>query len=161
MSGPFSLLQTEQILQGPVYCSPFIVAEQDQGPGLPSKFHVCPNLSKDDPVSGMGSVNSFISKDDFPTCFDMACHVAEVVSCSPTYPILPDCTLFVVSLFYSLIIWAIYSHHLDVLLSCHLDNLLSCHLDHHLDNLLSCHLHYLLFHHLDVLLCSSFHIIYY
>jgi hypothetical protein len=82
MSGPFSLSDTERILRGPIYCSPFIVDEQDQGPGVPPKYRVCRNLSKDDPISGMGSVNSFISKEDFPTRFDMACHVAEAVSCS-------------------------------------------------------------------------------
>jgi hypothetical protein len=58
------------------------VDEQDQGPGIPPKYRVCHNLSKDDPVSGMASVNSFISKEDFPTRFDMSCHVAEAVSCS-------------------------------------------------------------------------------
>jgi hypothetical protein len=82
MSGPFSLPEIEHILRGPIYCSPFIVDEQDQGPGIPPKYRVCRNLSKDDPVSGMASVNGFISKEDFPTRFDMSCHVAEAVSCS-------------------------------------------------------------------------------
>lgn len=80
MSGPFTQLEVERILRGPFYCSPFIVAEQDQGPGLPPKYRVCRHLSKDDPVSGTPSVNSFICKDDFPTRFDMAFKVAEEVS---------------------------------------------------------------------------------
>lgn len=80
MSGPFSREETERILQGPFYCSPFIVAIQDQGPDLPLKKRVCRNLSRGDKTSGMGSVNSFISKEDFPTRFDMAARVAEAVS---------------------------------------------------------------------------------
>ncbi|KAF5386129.1 hypothetical protein D9615_002403 [Tricholomella constricta] len=51
--------------------------EQDAGPGLPPKLRVCRNLCKKDPLSGTPSVNSFISKDDFPTRFDMAFRVAE------------------------------------------------------------------------------------
>lgn len=80
MSGPFSLAETERILRGPVYVSPLIVSVSDQGPAKPPKYRVCRNLSKDDPVTGMGSVNSFIEKDDFPTRFDMAAKVAEMVS---------------------------------------------------------------------------------
>jgi hypothetical protein len=80
MSGPFTQAAAERILRGPFYCSPFIVAEQDQGPLLPPKFRVCRNLSKGDSKAGVGSVNSFISKDDFPTRFDMAHRVADAVS---------------------------------------------------------------------------------
>lgn len=80
MSGPFSQTEVERILRGPFYSSPFIVAEQEQGPNLPPKYRVCRHLSKDDPISGTPSVNSFICKDDFPTRFDMAFKVAEEVS---------------------------------------------------------------------------------
>ena len=80
MSGPFTKEETERILRGPFYASPLIVAVQDQGPGLPPKRRVCRNLSKGDRITGMDSVNSFISKEDFPTRFDMAFRVAEVVS---------------------------------------------------------------------------------
>ena len=80
MSGPFTRDETEQILWGPFYVSPLIVAGQDQGPDLPPKRRVCWNLSKGDCVTGTGSVNSFINKEDFPTCFDMAFRVAEAVS---------------------------------------------------------------------------------
>jgi hypothetical protein len=82
MSGPFTREVVERILRGPFYASPLIVAVQDQGPGLPSKRRVCRNLSKDDRVSGMSSVNSFIDKKDFPTRFDMAFRVADAVSLS-------------------------------------------------------------------------------
>jgi hypothetical protein len=67
MSGPFSQVDVEHILCGPIYVSPLIVAEQTEGPGLPPKFCVCCHLSKDDPISGSSSVNSFIDKGDFPT----------------------------------------------------------------------------------------------
>lgn len=78
MSGPFSQQETERILRGPFYCSPFIVATQDQGSGLPPKIRVCRNLSKD--ATNMPSVNSFMDKDDFPTRFDMPSRVADAVS---------------------------------------------------------------------------------
>lgn len=80
MSGPFTKIEVERIMRGPFYSSPFIVSEQDQGPGMPQKYRVCRHLSKSDPISGMPSVNSFICKDDFPTRFDMAFKVAEEVS---------------------------------------------------------------------------------
>lgn len=80
MSGPFSLRHIEHILRGPVYSSPLIVAVQQQGPDLPVKYRVCRNLSKDDPLTGAFSVNSFIDKEDFPTRFDIAHLVAEQVS---------------------------------------------------------------------------------
>ncbi|KAF5376248.1 hypothetical protein D9615_008454 [Tricholomella constricta] len=67
----------ERILRGPVYCSPFIVAEQDTGPNSPPKLRVCRNLSKNDPLTGTPSVNSYIAKEDFPTRFDMAFRVAD------------------------------------------------------------------------------------
>lgn len=80
MSGPYTQRDVERILRGPFYCSPFIVATQDQGLGNPPKRRVCRNLSKGDPLSGLGSVNSFIDKDDFPTRFDMAANIADMVS---------------------------------------------------------------------------------
>lgn len=80
MSGPFSLSHTERILRGPVFSSPLIVAVQQQGPDLPPKYRVCRNLSKDDPLTGVFSVNSFIDKEDFPTRFDIAYLVAEQVN---------------------------------------------------------------------------------
>lgn len=80
MSGLFSLSHTEHILRGPIYSSPLIVAVQRPGLSLPTKYRVCRNLSKDDPLTGIFSVNSFIDKGDFPTCFDIAHLVAEQVS---------------------------------------------------------------------------------
>jgi hypothetical protein len=82
MSGPYDQVTTEHILRGFFQSSPFIVAVQDQGPGIPPKKRVCRNLSKGDSLSGWGSVNSFIQKEDFPTRFDMAARVAEAVSSS-------------------------------------------------------------------------------
>ncbi|PPQ84094.1 hypothetical protein CVT25_002173 [Psilocybe cyanescens] len=64
MSGPFSKEAVEQILRGPFQSSPLIVAVQPQGPGEPDKICICRNLSK--ATKGVPSVNSFISKSDFP-----------------------------------------------------------------------------------------------
>jgi hypothetical protein len=83
ISGPFSQKEVERILRGPFYASPLIVAKQEQGPDKSPKFRVCRNLSKDDPVSGIGSVNSFIDKTEFPTRLDMAFKVYELVSPKP------------------------------------------------------------------------------
>lgn len=83
MSGPFSKDDCEDILRGPFYSSPLIVITQSQGHGLPDKHRVCRNLSKGDAKAGIDSVNSFINKDDFPTRFDMASKVAEMVSFGP------------------------------------------------------------------------------
>ncbi len=97
MTGPFNRTEVERILRGPFYVSPLIVAVQDQGPGLPPKRRVCRNLSKGDRISGMGSVNSFIDKKDFPTRFDMAFRVADAVStvfCSYSIEILLDIHCF-------------------------------------------------------------------
>jgi hypothetical protein len=93
MSGPFTQVETERILRGPFQASPFIVAVQDQGPDLPAKKRVCRNLSKGDKASGAGSVNSHISKEHFPTRFDMATRVAEAVSISKII-ILPSTNFF-------------------------------------------------------------------
>ena len=78
MSGPFSRDVTEQILRGPFFSSPLIVSVQTQAPGVPDKLRVCRHLSKSNKTNP--SVNSYISKDDFPTRFDTASRVADIVS---------------------------------------------------------------------------------
>ncbi|KAF5368688.1 hypothetical protein D9615_010307 [Tricholomella constricta] len=83
MSSPFTLSEVERILRGPIYCSPFIVAEQDTSPDSPPKLRVCRNLSKADPLTGTPSVNSHIAKEDFPTRFDMAFRVTDEVARAP------------------------------------------------------------------------------
>jgi hypothetical protein len=78
MSGPFSQEETEQILRGPFKSSPLIISVQGQAPGEPDKIRICRHLSKS--FKSAPSVNSFISKWDFPTRFDTACRVADIVS---------------------------------------------------------------------------------
>jgi len=78
MSGPFSSETIERILQGLFQSSPLIISIQSQGPGEPDKLRVCQHLSKTTKTTP--SVNSFISKQGFPTQFDMASHVADVIS---------------------------------------------------------------------------------
>ena len=77
ISGPFSKSEVERILRGPFHSSPFIVAIHTQAPGVPDKIRICRHLSK--ATRSFPSVNSFIEKEDFPTRFDTAARVAEVV----------------------------------------------------------------------------------
>jgi len=87
MSGPFSRKETELILHGPFQSSPLIVSLQPQQRGMPDKVRICRHLSKASKLHA--SVNSHIRKEDFPTCFDLASKVAEIVSViSFTPPIL-------------------------------------------------------------------------
>ncbi len=81
MSGPFPKEEIERILRGPFQSSPLIVAVQTQAPGTPEKLRICRHLSKGTKLHP--SVNSFISKEDFPTRFDTAARVAEMVSLFP------------------------------------------------------------------------------
>ena len=80
MSGPFSRDATEVILHGPFFSSPLIVSVQIQAPGTPDKLRVCRHLSKSNKTTP--SVNSYINKEDFPTRFDTASRVADIVSIS-------------------------------------------------------------------------------
>lgn len=81
MDGPFPKEEIERILRGPFQSSPLIVAVQSQAPGEPDKLRVCRNLSKSG--HSIMSVNSFIKTIHFPTRFDTAVRVAEVVSIHP------------------------------------------------------------------------------
>lgn len=80
MSGPFSLQHVESILRGPVFCSPLLISVQIQQPGMPDKLRVCQHLSKGDKATP--SMNSHIHKEDFPTRFDTASRVADIVGSS-------------------------------------------------------------------------------
>jgi hypothetical protein len=77
MSGPFSRQQVEKILRGAFFCSPLLVSVQTQQPGMPDKLRVCRHLSKGD--KNNSSMNSHIHKEDFPTQFDTASKVADIV----------------------------------------------------------------------------------
>jgi hypothetical protein len=78
MSGPFSREEAELILRGPFFSSPLIVDVQPQQPGMPDKIRICRHLSMGSKLHP--SVNSHIRKEDFPTRFDLASKVAEIVS---------------------------------------------------------------------------------
>jgi hypothetical protein len=78
LSGPFSREEAELIMRGPFHSSPLIVSIQPQDPGTPDKHRICRHLSKATKLSA--SVNSYIRKDAFPTRFDTASKVAEIVS---------------------------------------------------------------------------------
>jgi len=78
MSGPFSQQDITKILRGPFQSSPLIVAVQSQAPCVPDKLRICRHLSKSS--KEVPSVNSYITKMDFPTRFDTASRVADMVS---------------------------------------------------------------------------------
>ena len=77
MLGPFSLQYVKKILHGSVYCSPLLVSIHTQQPGMPDKLQVCHHLSKGD--KNTPSMNSHIHKEDFPTWFDTALRLADIV----------------------------------------------------------------------------------
>ena len=77
-SGPFPRETVERILRGPFQSSPLIVSVQPQAPGEPDKLRICRHLSKS--TNTVSSVNSFISKHNFPTRFDTVIRVANMVS---------------------------------------------------------------------------------
>ncbi|KAK6974157.1 hypothetical protein R3P38DRAFT_3482962, partial [Favolaschia claudopus] len=80
VSGPFlEISRVQEILRGFFVCSPLIIAESDQGPGVPPKRRVCRHLSKSE-KDGFPSVNALIDKEMFPTAFDDAHQLAKVVS---------------------------------------------------------------------------------
>jgi len=78
MSGPFSHAETELILRGPLQSSPLVVSLQPQQRGMPDKVRICRHLSKASKTHA--SINLYICKEDFPTCFDFASKVTEIVS---------------------------------------------------------------------------------
>ena len=81
LSGPFSREAVERILRGPFQSSSLVVSVQPQEPGMPDKLRVCQHPSKASKLHA--SVNSYIHKDEFPTCFDTASKVADIVSTLP------------------------------------------------------------------------------
>jgi len=78
MSGPFSQELVELILRGPFQSFPIVVDVQSQEPGTPDKLRICQHLSKSSKLHV--SVNSYMRKEEFPTHFDMASKVADIVS---------------------------------------------------------------------------------
>ena len=78
MSGPFPREEVKLIMRGPFHSSPLIVSIQPQDPGTPDVHRICRHLSKS--TKSCASVNSHICKDEFPTRFDTASIVAEIVS---------------------------------------------------------------------------------
>ncbi|KAJ3510381.1 hypothetical protein NLJ89_g4706 [Agrocybe chaxingu] len=81
MSGPYSQEEVECILCGPFHASPFVVSVHTQEPGIPDKIRVCGNLSKESKQHP--SVNSYIRRGNFPTRFDTASRVADMISYTP------------------------------------------------------------------------------
>jgi hypothetical protein len=78
MSGPYTREEVESTLRGPFFASPIIAVVQPQPGNTPDKIRICRHLSKSTKLND--SVNSYIKKEDFPTRFDTASMVADIVS---------------------------------------------------------------------------------
>ena len=102
MDGPFSRDIITSILRGPFFVSPLIVSVQPQGLGEPDKLRVCCHLSKSNKLTT--SVNSHIKKEDFPTRFDTASRVADIVSIpifiDPDFLFSPNLSLYLFPLWW-------------------------------------------------------------
>ncbi|KAL4261893.1 Hepadnavirus polymerase/reverse transcriptase [Pleurotus pulmonarius] len=81
LSGPYSQATTEQILGGPFQCSPITVKVQPQNPGEDPKLRVCIDLSRG--THSYPATNDYSDIRDFPTKFDSALQVAEIVASAP------------------------------------------------------------------------------
>lgn len=78
MSGPFTQEEVEGILGGPFVCSPLSIDEKDIDGSFEKKLRMCINLSKGNKNSP--SANSYADKEDFPTTYDPAAAVGDLVS---------------------------------------------------------------------------------
>jgi hypothetical protein len=81
MSGPYSKEELEGIVGGPFQCSPIAIDEKTIDGTFDKKLRMCINLSKGD--KHHPSTNSYSDKEDFPTRYDSAAHVADLVSLLP------------------------------------------------------------------------------
>ncbi|KAF8644923.1 hypothetical protein AX16_008205 [Volvariella volvacea WC 439] len=76
MDGPFSRRQVKQILGTEFYCAPLTVDEQLQDDRT-TKFRMCIDYSR--PIGQIRSVNNHSDPEDFPTTYDGAQVVAEMI----------------------------------------------------------------------------------
>jgi hypothetical protein len=106
MSGPFSRQCTEHVLRGAFFSSLLLVSVQTQQPGTPDKLRVCRHLSKGDRENP--SVNSHIHKEQFPTCFDTASQVADMVRPFLSYMFLLTRVLHLCLWHFTLRLWHLY-----------------------------------------------------
>lgn len=83
LSGPYSQRQVARILGGPFQCSPITVNIQPQNPGEEPKLRVCVDLSRG--THSHPATNEYSDIRDFPTKFDSALQVAEIVGHSPPF----------------------------------------------------------------------------
>ncbi|RXW11908.1 hypothetical protein EST38_g13947 [Candolleomyces aberdarensis] len=81
MSGPYSKEELEGILGGPFQCSPIAIDKKEVEGSFKKKLRLCINLSKSS--KSQPSTNSYSDKEDFPTKYDTAEYVLELISSSP------------------------------------------------------------------------------
>jgi hypothetical protein len=104
MSRPFSRQCTEHVLRGAFFSSPLLVSVQTQQPGTLDKLCVCRHLSKGNRENP--SVNSHIQQ--FPTRFDMASRVADMVRPFLSYMFLLTRVLHLCLWHFTLRLWHLY-----------------------------------------------------
>ncbi|KAG9220859.1 hypothetical protein CCMSSC00406_0002541 [Pleurotus cornucopiae] len=80
LSGPYTQSQVESILGGPFQFSPLTVDSQPQE-GAEPKLRLCINLSKRSKAHP--ATNDYSDRRDFPTRFDSALQVSDIVSTIP------------------------------------------------------------------------------
>jgi hypothetical protein len=78
MSGPYTKEELECILGGPFQCSPITIDEKEVEGSFKKKLQLCINLLK--LLLAHPSTNSYSDREDFPTNYDTAEHVSELVS---------------------------------------------------------------------------------
>ncbi|KAG5219587.1 reverse transcriptase/ribonuclease [Salix suchowensis] len=81
LSGPFSQTQVEKILGGPFQSSPITVNVQPQEAGEEPKLRLCIDLSRR--TNANPSTNAYSDIRQFPTKFDSALEMAELVAQAP------------------------------------------------------------------------------
>ncbi|KAF7296680.1 hypothetical protein HMN09_01076800 [Mycena chlorophos] len=81
--GPHTREGMRRVQRGDFVSSGLLVSVSEQGPGLDPKLRICRHLSKSSKRDDFPAINDLIPKERFPTTFDYAHQVAEVVASAP------------------------------------------------------------------------------
>ncbi|KAF5339341.1 hypothetical protein D9611_009804 [Ephemerocybe angulata] len=88
MSGPYTKEEVEAILGGSFQCHPLSIDEKEIEGSFELKPRMCINLSNG--TKSRPSANSYADKEEFPTHYDPASHVGDLVSSRiPQFPFPP------------------------------------------------------------------------
>lgn len=81
MSGPYSKKEVEEILGGSFQCHPLSIDEKEIEGSFELKPRMCINLSKG--TKSRPSANSYADKEEFPTHYDPASQLGDLVAIAP------------------------------------------------------------------------------